>query len=46
MLGLNEGFAGLFGQRAARGGLMIEKRSIDCVPLAERQGKVWHLWPM
>jgi nucleobase:cation symporter-1, NCS1 family len=26
--------------------LMIEKRSIDYVPLAERHGKVWHLWPV
>jgi len=25
---------------------MIEKRSIDYVPLAERHGKVWHLWPV
>jgi nucleobase:cation symporter-1, NCS1 family len=25
---------------------MIEKRSIDYVPLAERHGKVWHLWPI
>jgi purine-cytosine permease-like protein len=24
---------------------MIEHRSIDYVPLAERRGKVWHLWP-
>jgi nucleobase:cation symporter-1, NCS1 family len=24
----------------------IEKRSIDYVPLAERHGKVWHLWPV
>src|SRR3984885_8046108 len=28
-----------------RGGL-IEKRSIDYVPIAERHGKVWHLWPV
>jgi NCS1 nucleoside transporter family len=28
------------------GDLMIEKRSIDYVPLAERHGKVWHLWPV
>ncbi|HEY5264945.1 MAG TPA: cytosine permease [Steroidobacteraceae bacterium] len=26
--------------------LAIEKRSIDYVPLAERHGKVWHLWPV
>ena len=26
--------------------LMVEKRSIDYVPLAERHGKVWHLWPV
>src|SRR5579864_8432969 len=25
-------------------GTLIEKRSIDYVPLAERHGKVWHLW--
>src|SRR6202158_3360236 len=24
----------------------IEKRSIDYVPLAERHGEVWHLWPV
>ncbi|HUI59798.1 MAG TPA: cytosine permease, partial [Steroidobacteraceae bacterium] len=27
-------------------GARIEKRSIDYVPLAERHGKVWHLWPV
>ncbi len=26
--------------------LMIEKRSIDYVPIRERHGKVWHLWPV
>jgi nucleobase:cation symporter-1, NCS1 family len=25
---------------------LIEKRSIDYVPCAERHGKVWHLWPV
>src|SRR5215469_17188659 len=25
---------------------LIEVRSIDYVPLAERHGKVWHLWPV
>ena len=25
---------------------LIEKRSIDYVPLSERHGKVWHLWPI
>jgi NCS1 family nucleobase:cation symporter-1 len=25
---------------------LIEKRSIDYVPVAERHGKVWHLWPV
>jgi len=25
---------------------LIEKRSIDYVPYAERHGKVWHLWPV
>ena len=29
----------------ARGSL-LERRSIDYVPLAERHGKVWHLWPV
>jgi len=24
----------------------IEQRSIDYVPLAERHGKAWHLWPV
>jgi nucleobase:cation symporter-1, NCS1 family len=28
------------------GGKLIETRSIDYVPLAERHGKVWHLWPV
>jgi len=28
------------------GGTLIETRSIDYVPLAERHGKVWHLWPV
>jgi nucleobase:cation symporter-1, NCS1 family len=27
-------------------GMLIEKRSIDYVPIAERHGKVWHLWPV
>ena len=26
--------------------MTIEKRSIDYVPIAERHGKVWHLWPV
>jgi len=25
---------------------LIERRSIDYIPLAERHGKVWHLWPV
>jgi purine-cytosine permease-like protein len=25
---------------------LIENRSIDYVPLAERRGKAWHLWPV
>jgi nucleobase:cation symporter-1, NCS1 family len=25
---------------------LIEKRSIDYIPVAERHGKVWHLWPV
>jgi len=25
---------------------IIEQRSIDYVPLVERHGKVWHLWPV
>lgn len=28
------------------GGRLIEKRSIDYIPVAERHGKVWHLWPV
>lgn len=28
------------------GDRLIEKRSIDYVPIAERHGKVWHLWPV
>ena len=31
------------GQRSL---IRIESRSIDYVPLAERHGKVWHLWPV
>jgi purine-cytosine permease-like protein len=27
-------------------GILLEKRSIDYVPLAERHGKVWYLWPV
>ncbi len=27
-------------------GILLEQRSIDYVPLAERHGKVWHLWPV
>jgi len=26
--------------------LSVEKRSIEYIPLAERHGKVWHLWPV
>ncbi len=25
---------------------MLEKRSIDYIPIAERHGQVWHLWPV
>ena len=25
---------------------IIEQRSIDYIPLSERHGKVWHLWPV
>ncbi|NNM62685.1 MAG: cytosine permease [Steroidobacteraceae bacterium] len=32
--------------RSGGAGRLIEKRSIDYVPLAERHGKVWHLWPV
>jgi nucleobase:cation symporter-1, NCS1 family len=28
------------------GEFTLEKRSIDYVPIAERHGKVWHLWPV
>ncbi|MBS0364657.1 MAG: cytosine permease [Proteobacteria bacterium] len=31
---------------AALMALSIESRSIDYVPLSERHGKVWHLWPV
>ena len=31
---------------AKLGERLIEQRSIDYVPLAERHGKVWHLWPV
>ena len=31
---------------AKHSGGLIEKRSIDYVPIAERHGKVWHLWPV
>ncbi len=27
-------------------GLLIEQRSIDYVPIRERHGKLWHLWPV
>jgi NCS1 family nucleobase:cation symporter-1 len=27
-------------------GGLLESRSIDYIPLAERHGKVWHLWPV
>src|SRR6202166_5234823 len=27
-------------------GTLIDTRSIDYVPLAERHGRVWHLWPV
>src|ERR1700687_988962 len=27
-------------------GRVIERRSIDYAPLADRHGKVWHLWPV
>ena len=33
-------------RRGAGAPRLIEKRSIDYVPLAERHGKVWHLWPV
>jgi NCS1 family nucleobase:cation symporter-1 len=26
--------------------ISVEKRSIEYVPIAERHGKVWHLWPV
>lgn len=31
---------------STRGRLNLETRSIDYVPLAERHGKAWHLWPV
>lgn len=30
--------------KSRRAGVLIERHSIDYVPLAERHGKVWHLW--
>ena len=31
---------------AKSGELGVERRSIEYVPLSERHGKVWHLWPV
>ncbi|HEK1685567.1 TPA: cytosine permease [Pseudomonas putida] len=31
---------------SSKGRLNLESRSIDYVPLAERHGKAWHLWPI
>jgi len=28
------------------GEISVEKRSIEYIPLSERHGKVWHLWPV
>lgn len=33
-------------ETASKGRLNLETRSIDYVPLAERHGKAWHLWPI
>ncbi|MCY1392279.1 NCS1 nucleoside transporter family protein [compost metagenome] len=33
-------------ESASNGRLNLETRSIDYVPLAERHGKAWHLWPI
>ena len=30
----------------SHGRALIEQRSIDYVPLSERRGRVWHLWPV
>ena len=27
-------------------GRLLERHTIDYVPLADRRGKVWHLWPV
>jgi NCS1 nucleoside transporter family len=32
--------------RKTPGVRLIETRSIDYIPIAERHGKVWHLWPV
>ncbi|MDP9014240.1 MAG: cytosine permease, partial [Pseudomonadota bacterium] len=40
ILNKDEAMGAKFGDR------LIEKRSIDYVPIAERHGKVWHLWPV
>jgi NCS1 nucleoside transporter family len=31
---------------SSKTGGLIERRSIDYIPLRERHGKVWHLWPV
>jgi NCS1 family nucleobase:cation symporter-1 len=33
-------------QQKTLAGRLIENRSIDYIPIAERHGKVWHLWPV
>ena len=33
-------------ETTSKGRLNLETRSIDYVPLAERHGKAWHLWPI
>jgi nucleobase:cation symporter-1, NCS1 family len=34
------------GENALSNNQLIEQRSIDYVPLRERHGKLWHLWPV
>lgn len=36
----------IFSMQKNIGDGLIERRSIDYVPIAERHGKVWHLWPV
>ena len=41
-----EAIAEALANEPSRAKSRIESRSIDYVPLAERKGKAWHLWPV